>query len=60
MPHMKGKQASTTIYLRPTVLKALQAFSKRRKVAMAQLLREAVDELLAKHGVHLHKARARK
>jgi len=60
MAHMKGKRAVTTIYLRPEVLKALQHLSQQRDVSMAQFLREAVDDLLAKYGVKVPKPRARK
>ena len=55
MTHMKGKRAVTTIYLRPEVLKALQGLSKRNDIPMAQYLREAVDDLLAKHGIKVAK-----
>jgi hypothetical protein len=60
MPHMKGRRAVTTIYLRPQVLKALQDLSKQRDIAMAQFLREAVDDLLVKHGAKIAKPRTRK
>jgi predicted transcriptional regulator len=57
---MKGHRAATTIYLRPEVLKALQEFSRKRDISMAQFLREAVDDLLAKHNVPVSKTRPRK
>ena len=60
MPHMKGRRAATTIYLRPEVLKTLQRLSKRRDISMAQFLREAVDDLLIKHGAKVSKQRTRK
>lgn len=57
---MKGRRASTTIYLRPEVLRALQEFSAKTDRPMAQYLRDAVDEFLAKHGVRVPPPRARK
>jgi len=60
MPHMKGRRAVTTIYLRPEVLEALQGLSKRRDIAMAQFLREAVDDLLVKYGAKIAMRRSRK
>ena len=56
---MKGRRAVTTIYLRPQVLRALQRLSKRKDIAMAQFLREAVDDLLIKHGAKIAKPRTR-
>ena len=56
-PYMKGRRASTTIYLRPEVLVALQRFSAATDVPMAYYLRVAVDDLLAKHGVKVPKPR---
>jgi hypothetical protein len=58
--HMKGRRAVTTVYLRPGVLKALQRLSKRKDMAMAQFLREAVDDLLIKHGAKVANPRTRK
>jgi Ribbon-helix-helix domain len=55
MPHMKGKRAVTTIYLKPEVLKALQDLSAQREIPMAQLLREAVNDLFAKYQVKVPK-----
>ena len=60
MPHMKGRRAVTTIYLRPEVLKALQNLSERRDIPMAQFLREAVDDLLAKYHIKTTRPRAQK
>lgn len=60
MPHMKGRRAVTTIYLRPEVLKALQNLSEQRDIPMAQFLREAVDDLLAKHNVKATRPKAQK
>lgn len=60
MPHMKGKRAVTTIYLRPEVLAALQSLSERSDIPMAHYLREAVDCLLAKYAVKVAKPRARR
>jgi hypothetical protein len=60
MPHMKGRRAVTTIYLKPEVLKALQNLSEQRDIPMAQFLREAVDDLLAKHNIKVAKPKARK
>jgi hypothetical protein len=55
MPHMKGNRAVTTIYLKPEVLKALQAMSIEREIPMAQLLREAVRDLFVKYQVKVPK-----
>ena len=55
MPHMKGNRAVTTIYLKPEVLKALQALSAEREIPMAQLLREAVSDLFAKYNIKVPK-----
>ncbi len=55
MPHMKGKRAVTTIYLKPEALKALQSLSEQREIPMAQLLREAVSDLFAKYQVKVPK-----
>jgi hypothetical protein len=41
------------------VLKALQRLSKQKDVAMAQFFREAVDDLLLKHGAKVAKPRTR-
>jgi predicted transcriptional regulator len=60
MPHMKGRRAVTTIYLKPEVLRALQDLSEQRDIPMAQFLREAVDDLLAKHNIKVAKPKARK
>jgi predicted DNA-binding protein len=55
MPHMKGKRAVTTIYLKPEVLEALQNLSEQREIPMAQLLREAVSDLFTKYRVKVPK-----
>lgn len=60
MPHMKGKRAVTTIYLRPEVLKALQNLSGQRDIPMAQLLREAVNDLFVKYQVKVVKPKVQK
>lgn len=59
MPHMKGKRAATTIYLKPEVLKALQNLSVEREIPMAQLLREAVKDLFAKYQVKVPKLKVK-
>jgi hypothetical protein len=59
MPHMKGKRAVTTIYLRPEVLKSLQNLSAERDIPMAQLLREAVTDLFTKYRVKIPKLKVR-
>jgi Ribbon-helix-helix domain len=58
MPHMKGKRAVTTIYLKPEVLKALQNLSVDREIPMAQLLREAVKDLFDKYQFKVPKLKA--
>lgn len=50
MPKTVGTRVMTSIYLRPEALEALRALAARRDVAMAYLMREAIDDLLAKHG----------
>lgn len=51
MATMKGQRETTSIYLRPGVLDALRKLSERTDIPVAHYLREAVDDLLAKHGV---------
>jgi len=57
-PYLKGRRASTTIYLRPEVLGALQRLSASTDTPMAHYLRQAVDDLLEKHGIRVPKAKA--
>jgi Ribbon-helix-helix domain len=59
MAMMKGRREMTSIYLRPGVLDALRTLSQRNDVPMAHLLREAVDDLLSKHGVPAPKVAAK-
>ena len=59
MPTMKGKRETTSIYLRPGVLDALRDLSERTDIPVAHYLREAVDDLLAKHAVKVPKVRAK-
>jgi predicted DNA-binding protein len=51
MATMKGLRESASIYLRPGVLDALRKLSANTDIPVAQYLRQAVDDLLAKHGV---------
>jgi predicted DNA-binding protein len=47
---MKGNRVLASIYLDPAEYESLKSLSKRTRVPMAAYLREAVDDLLAKHG----------
>jgi predicted DNA-binding protein len=49
-PKMVGRRASTSIYLRPEVLEALQLLAGKRDVPVAQLMREAIDRFLDQEG----------
>jgi len=60
MATMKGLRETTSIYLRPGVLDALRKLSEQTDIPVAHYLREAVDDLLAKHGVKVSKGRAKK
>lgn len=51
MTTMKGLRETTSIYLRPGVLDALRKLGAQTDVPVAHYLREAVDDLLVKHGV---------
>jgi predicted DNA-binding protein len=51
MTTMKGRRETTSIYLRPGVLKALRGLSEQTDIPVAHYLREAVDDLLAKQGI---------
>lgn len=53
MAMMKGLRETTSIYLRPGVLDALRKLSEKTDIPVAQYLREAVDDLLAKHGIRV-------
>jgi hypothetical protein len=46
--YTKGKQISMSLYLAPRKYWALKVISKRRNETMQCLLRDAVDELLAR------------
>jgi hypothetical protein len=50
MATMKGKRVLTSLYLDPPIHEALKALTKETRVPTASYLREAVDDLLAKHG----------
>jgi len=56
MATMKGLRETTSIYLRPGVLDALRRLSEQTDVPVAHYLREAVDDLLAKHGIKVPRA----
>lgn len=60
MPTMKGRRETTSIYLRPGVLDALRGFSEKTDIPVAHYLREAVDDLLAKHGIKVSKSKPTK
>lgn len=55
MATMKGLRETTSIYLRPGVLDVLRKLSEQTDIPVAQFLREAVDDLLVKHGVKIPK-----
>ena len=58
IPYLKGRRASTTIYLRPEVLAALQRLSTSTDTPMAHYLRQAVDDLLEKYAIRVPKPKA--
>lgn len=60
MATMKGRREMTSIYLRPEVMDALRKLGERTDVPVAHYLREAVDDLLAKHKVRVPKPKATK
>jgi hypothetical protein len=45
--HMKGKQVALSLYLPPRKYWLLKSISKRSGTSMQQLLREALDQVLA-------------
>jgi predicted DNA-binding protein len=57
---MKGRRETTSIYLRPGVLDSLRGLSDKTDIPVAHYLREAVDDLLAKHGIKIPKNKPRK
>jgi predicted DNA-binding protein len=58
MTTMKGRRETTSIYLRPGVLEALRDLSEKTDIPVAHYLREAVDDLLAKHDIRVAEGRA--
>jgi predicted DNA-binding protein len=60
MTTMKGRRETTSIYLRPGILEALRDLSEATDVPVAHYLREAVDDLLVKHGIKVPRAKPRK
>jgi predicted DNA-binding protein len=60
MTTMKGRRETTSIYLRPGVLEALRGLSEKTDIPVAHYLREAVDDLLAKHGIKVSKNKPKK
>jgi predicted DNA-binding protein len=48
---MKGNQRLVSLYIEPRVHEALKDLSKSTRIPVAAYLREAVDDLLTKHGV---------
>jgi predicted DNA-binding protein len=60
MTTMKGRRETTSIYLRPGVLDALRRLSTKTDIPVAHYLREAVDDLLAKHSINVTKSKPTK
>jgi hypothetical protein len=60
MTTMKGRRETTSIYLRPGVLQALRELSEKTDIPVAHYLREAVDDLLARHGIRVTEGRTAK
>jgi hypothetical protein len=58
MTTMKGRRETTSIYLRPGVLEALRGLSEKTDIPVAHYLREAVNDLLAKHRIKVTEGRA--
>lgn len=54
----KGNRILTSLYLDPPALEDLRALSAHTRVPMAEYLREAVADLLKKHGKDLRKAKS--
>lgn len=50
MATMKGNQRLVSLYIEPGVHDSLKELSKETRIPVAAFLREAVDDLLAKHG----------
>lgn len=50
---MRGNREMLSIYLRPEVADSLRDLSVRTDTPVAHYLREAVDDLLAKHGIKI-------
>lgn len=59
LPMGKTKQARETMYLAPEKLDALKALAARTRIARAELIREAIDDLLVKHKAKAPKRRVR-
>ncbi len=53
MVTMKGNRVLTSLYLDPPVHEALRKLSQTTRVPTAVYLREAVADLLKKHGVKM-------
>lgn len=47
----------SNVYLDPPVMQDLKALSAHTRISVAAYIREAVDDLLKKHGRELRKAR---
>ncbi len=57
---MRGRREMMSIYLRPEVADHLRHLSARTDMPIAHYLREAVDDLLAKHKVKVPKPRVKR
>jgi predicted DNA-binding protein len=57
MVRTKGKRVHADLYLDPETHEQLHKLSKFSRIPMAAYLREAVDDLLKKHGATLRKAK---
>lgn len=60
MATMKGKRVLTSLYLDPPAYEALKGLSESSRVPVAVYLREAIDDLLAKHKVKVKPAKKAK
>lgn len=56
---MKGKQVATSLYLDPVIYETLKEFSAKTRVPVAEYLREAITDLLAKYKVKVPKGKAK-
>lgn len=57
MPKTVGKRIMTSAYLDPPVYEALSDLSKRLGIPAAELMRQAISDLLLRYRVNVHAKR---